>query len=72
MRKPVPLAPPSVEADFGDRWVFSVKEVAEKLGVSDDTIHTMLASGQLKGIKVRGARRITRDSLRELFAGAAR
>lgn len=47
------------------RWL-QVKEAAELLNVSEATIRRCLRSGELEGIKVRGAVRVDRDDLERM------
>jgi excisionase family DNA binding protein len=50
-----------------------VKEVAERLEVSQDTIYSLVAAGKLRCIRVgvgRGTIRVTEEHLAEFMAGA--
>jgi len=46
-----------------DKPLYSINEATKLLGVSDDTIRRMIASGELDAVKVRGQWRIRRESL---------
>ena len=50
--------------------IYTVKEVAEMLKVSDMSIYRAVKSGQLPGIKVGGAIRITEEALRDFLKPA--
>lgn len=50
---------------FADRMYYSVKQAADLLGVSERFIYYRLASGEIKGVKFRGRRLISKDAVIE-------
>ena len=46
-----------------DSMFLRVREVARRLAVSRGTVYTLMRSGELLSIKVRGSRRIPADAL---------
>ena len=47
--------------------LYTVKEVAEKLKVSEGTVRNYLSSGKVKYVKILGNTRITQDELERHF-----
>jgi excisionase family DNA binding protein len=54
-----------------DKLAFSITDIANRLGLSERTIHRLVANGSLRSIKAGRRRLIPRDSLRELLNGTA-
>jgi len=44
--------------------LLTTKQVSEALGVSERTVFSLIASGELPSVKVRGCRRVFSDDLR--------
>jgi excisionase family DNA binding protein len=51
--------------------VLSVRETADLLGVSPNTVYRLVSDGVVEAIKVRGSTRITRDSIDGYISGGA-
>ncbi|HVB45574.1 MAG TPA: helix-turn-helix domain-containing protein [Streptosporangiaceae bacterium] len=49
--------------------LLTVPQTAERLQVHPNTVFTLIASGALKSVKVRGSRRIPAEALAEYVAG---
>jgi excisionase family DNA binding protein len=47
------------------RLLFTPEHAAAKLDVGRTTVYTLMASGELKSVKIGRSRRITADALRE-------
>jgi len=52
---------------IGDIRLYSLKELSEKLGVSEVTLRTYLREGKIKGRKMGTTWYVTEESLREYF-----
>lgn len=52
--------------------IYTVKEIAEMMGKSQDLVRRMIASGTLKGQKVGRSWYVTDEALMEVFAGKTR
>jgi excisionase family DNA binding protein len=55
-------------SDTSSTALLTVLEVAEQLRVSRGTVYNLIADGILAAVRVRGSRRVTRDSLTEYLA----
>ena len=55
-----------------DRMAYRPNEAARVIGLSRDTIFAAIRDGSLRSLKVGGARLITADALREVFASHER
>jgi len=63
--------PPKVSSTHDDsRMAFSMREVADAIGMSERSIWSLIASGRLRAIKLGRSVRIPRESLAELLGGA--
>ena len=51
--------------------VYTVKEIAEMLKVSEMTVYRLVKSGKLDGFKAGGAIRVTEEALRDFFKAAS-
>lgn len=51
------------------RDIYTVKEVAKILRVSEKTVYKIIRSGDLQAIRVRDQYRITADALRQYIRG---
>jgi len=49
-----------------------VAEAGSLLGLSQRTVYELIASGELKSVKVRRSRRVTPEAIRELLANGER
>jgi excisionase family DNA binding protein len=56
------------DAATADRLLFRVEEVAEVLGLGTTTVKGLIASGELRSIKIRRARRVSATALAEYVA----
>lgn len=45
--------------------MLSVKEIAKKFGVHEQTVYRWIYNGKLKAIKVGGSLRVTKEQLKE-------
>lgn len=52
---------------IGDIKLHSLKELSEKLGVTEVTLRTYLRNGKIKGRKMETTWYVTEESLREYF-----
>lgn len=52
----------------GDRLLYSVSEAAGMLGLGTTKIWELIARGDLKGVKIDGARRISRKAIERYIA----
>lgn len=52
---------------MNDKEFFSIDEVATKLNISVKSVRRMVASGELKSVKIRNLYRISKDSLNEFL-----
>lgn len=50
---------------------FSISDTANKLGLSERSVHRMVARGELASIKAGRRRLIPRESIRQLLSGQA-
>jgi excisionase family DNA binding protein len=57
-------------ADAG-RMLYRVTEAAQKLAISESKLWELLARGDIEGVKIDGARRITRDAIEAYVARLA-
>jgi excisionase family DNA binding protein len=51
-----------------ERLLFRVEEAAEALGLGLTTVKALIASGELRSVKVRGARRVSATALADYVA----
>lgn len=59
-------------ADMGGPRAYSVAQVAERLGVSDSTIYTLIHDGRLRTVPHLSPYRISVKALAEFLAGEAK
>lgn len=53
-----------------DLVVYDVKECAEMLNISEQTVRKYIRNGSLKGQKVGGKQYVTEDTIKEFLKGA--
>jgi len=53
-----------------DLVVYDVKECAEMLNISEQTVRKYVRNGSLKGQKVGGKQYVTEDTIKEFLKGA--
>jgi excisionase family DNA binding protein len=49
--------------------LYTAEEVAKSLHIGRDKVYQLIASGDLKSVKIGGSRRITREALDHFVAG---
>jgi excisionase family DNA binding protein len=57
--------------DQNEALAFSIADTANKLGLSERSIHRLIATGALGSIKAGRRRLIPRESIRQLLTGQA-
>lgn len=58
-------------AGSAEKLAFSIADTANKLGLSERSVHRLVAKGELGSIKAGRRRLIPRESIRQLLAGQA-
>lgn len=67
-RKTLPMAePPVAEPAFG--CLLKIPQVAERLQVSERTVHRLIASGELAATRIGRSVRISEQALKALLTG---
>ncbi|HMG45602.1 MAG TPA: helix-turn-helix domain-containing protein [Acidimicrobiales bacterium] len=52
-----------------ERLLYRVPEAAGVLGLGQTTVKALIASGELRSVKIRGARRVSATALADYVAG---
>lgn len=61
----------AVFAHHGERLLYRVPEAAKMLGIGESKMWELLARGEIRGVKIDGARRIPREAIEAYVARLA-
>lgn len=60
------------QAPLTEKMALTVAEAGSLLGLCQRTVYELIASGELKSVKVRRSRRVTPEAIKELLANGER